>query len=62
MFAQPAAMIRPVLANGGLGVVVMVDGQPFSVMGFTIIAGKVVAIDVLADPQRLGQVDFSNLD
>ena len=36
--------------NGAAGVVVFVGGRPFSVMGFTVTAGKIVAIDILADP------------
>jgi RNA polymerase sigma factor (sigma-70 family) len=60
-FAQPAALVRPALVNGAAGVVVVVDGRPFSVMGFTVTGGKIVAIDVLADPERLRQLDLSVL-
>jgi RNA polymerase sigma factor (sigma-70 family) len=60
-FAQPAALVRPVLVNGAAGVVVVVDGRPFSVMGFTVTDGKIVAIDALADPERLDQLDLSVL-
>jgi hypothetical protein len=31
-------------------------------MGFTVTGGKIVAIDVLADPERLRQLDLSVLD
>jgi hypothetical protein len=31
-------------------------------VGFTVVAGKIVKIDILADPDRLRQVDFSALD
>jgi RNA polymerase sigma-70 factor (ECF subfamily) len=61
-FAQPAALVRPVLVNGAAGVVVSAGGRPVSVMGFTVTYGKIVAIDVLADPDRLGQLDLSVLD
>jgi RNA polymerase sigma factor (sigma-70 family) len=60
-FAQPAALVRPVLVNGAAGVVVVVDGRPFSVMGFIVTDGKIVAIDALADPERLDQLDLSVL-
>jgi RNA polymerase sigma-70 factor (ECF subfamily) len=30
-------------------------------MGFTIVGGKVVAIDLLADPERLAQLDLTVL-
>ena len=36
--------------------------QPFSVMGFTITGGKIVEIDILADPERLRQLDLAVLD
>jgi RNA polymerase sigma-70 factor (ECF subfamily) len=61
-FAQPAASVRPVLVNGAAGVVVVADGQPFSVMGFTVTNGKIIAINVLADPTRLRQLDLAALD
>jgi RNA polymerase sigma-70 factor (ECF subfamily) len=60
-FAQPAAMVRPALVNGAAGVVVVRDGRPLSVMGFTVTDGKIVAIDALADPERLNQLDLSVL-
>ena len=50
------------LVNGAAGVVVLEDGRPFSIMGFTVAGGKVVAIDALADPDRLDQIDLSFLD
>jgi len=60
-FAQPAAGLRPVLVNGAAGVVVMVDGRPFSVMGFTVVRDRIVAIDVLVDPDRVEAIDLSAL-
>ncbi len=57
-FSLPGATLRPVLVNGAAGVVVMVDSQPFSVMGFTVTDGKVSAIDVLADPERIRSLDL----
>ena len=35
------------------------DGSPFSVVAVTVKAGRIVAIDILADPDRLGQLDLS---
>ena len=31
-------------------------------MGFTVVAGRIVAIDVVADPERVGRLDLSFLD
>jgi RNA polymerase sigma-70 factor, ECF subfamily len=59
-FSLPGATLRPVLVNGAAGVVVVVDGQPFSVMGFTVTDGKVAAIDVLSDPERIRRLDLED--
>jgi RNA polymerase sigma factor (sigma-70 family) len=50
------------LVNGAAGVVVAPRGRPFAVMGFTVRRGKIVEIDVLADPARLRQLDLAVLD
>src|SRR5215469_16586052 len=47
------AELHPALVNGAAGVVVTVRGRPVTVMGFTITEGKIVAIDSLADPDRV---------
>ncbi|MBC6457399.1 RNA polymerase sigma factor SigJ [Actinomadura sp. HBU206391] len=56
-FARLSPFVRPALVNGAAGVVVAPRGRPVSVMGFTVSDGKVVAIDVLADPDRLQRLD-----
>jgi len=57
-FANLAPFIRPVLVNGVAGVLVAPQGKPFSVMAFTVVGGKVVAIDALADPVRLENLEL----
>jgi RNA polymerase sigma-70 factor (ECF subfamily) len=43
-----------VLVNGSVGIVSRrPDGRPFSVLAITIAAGKIVEIDILADPERI---------
>lgn len=37
-------------------------GQPRVAFAFTIARGKIVSIDILADPERLGQLDLELLD
>jgi RNA polymerase sigma-70 factor (ECF subfamily) len=59
MFSQPAALLRPVSVNGTVGVLVIARNQPFAIMAFTVKDGKVAAINVLADPQRIAQLDLS---
>src|SRR5439155_22111334 len=61
-FAQLSPFVRPALVNGAAGVVVAPHGRPFVVMGFTVTGGKIVAIDALADPARLRQLDLAVLD
>jgi hypothetical protein len=37
------------------------DGKPASVMAFTVSGGRIVAIDVPADPERPARLDLSAL-
>ncbi len=60
--ALPFAILRPALINGAAGVVVMVRGQPFALMAFTVAHGKIVEIDAVMDPDRLSRLDLAVLD
>ena len=57
-FSRFAPFARPALVNGAAGLVTVRDGRPLSVMGFTIVRGKIAEIDVLADPERLQRLDL----
>ena len=61
-FSRLAPFARPVLVNGAAGIVAVREGQPLSVMGFTVVRAKIVEIDVLADPERMRRLDLSVLD
>src|SRR5262245_16771510 len=61
-FARLSPFVQPALVNGAAGVVVARGGRPVSVMGFTVRHGKIVEIDILADPERLRQLDLTVLD
>ncbi|WP_310718076.1 RNA polymerase sigma factor SigJ [Streptomyces lydicus] len=61
-FSRFALAGRPALVNGGPGLVTTQDGRPFSVMGFTVAHGRIVEINILADPARLRRVDLTILD
>jgi RNA polymerase sigma-70 factor (ECF subfamily) len=61
-FAQLAAFARPALVNGVVGFVVAPRGRPVAVAGFTVAGGKIVEIDLLADPARLHELDLTVLD
>jgi RNA polymerase sigma factor (sigma-70 family) len=56
-FGQFSPFARPALINGVAGVVVVAGGRTLSVMAFTVAGGRIVEIDVLADPARLTQFD-----
>ncbi|MGW1889642.1 sigma-70 family RNA polymerase sigma factor [Streptomyces sp. NPDC002004] len=57
-----AGTARAALVNGAVGVVSYRDGEPFSVLGFTVVEGRIVAIDILADPERVARLDLTVLD
>jgi RNA polymerase sigma-70 factor (ECF subfamily) len=58
-FRQLAASSTRVLVNGVPGGVTWsADGSPFSVLAMTVRGGRIVAIDVLADPDRLRHLDL----
>ena len=48
-----------VFVNGSIGILTRrADGRPFSILGFTIAGGKIVEMDILADPERLSRLDL----
>ena len=62
-FSQVARFSRLALVNGTPGLVTTTPrGEPYSVMGFTIAHGRIVQIDILADPERLAKLDLLVLD
>ena len=60
-FAALAASARPAQVNGAAGFVVVRDGRTFAVAGFTVSGGRIVEIDLLADPDRLREIDLTIL-
>ncbi len=61
-FSGRARFAQPALVDGAVGAVWAPGGRPRVVFGFTITRGKIVAIDILADPERLHQLDLAVLD
>jgi DNA-directed RNA polymerase specialized sigma24 family protein len=57
----PVYAALPALVNGTAGLLSTADGQPVSVMSFTIAAGRIVGIDIIADPARLARLDLTML-
>jgi RNA polymerase sigma-70 factor (ECF subfamily) len=62
-FSRSGLSSQLVFVNGQLGFVSRrSDGRVFSVLGFTIADDRIVQMDILADPERLGRLDLSALD
>jgi RNA polymerase sigma-70 factor (ECF subfamily) len=59
-FRRFAETSTRILVNGVPGGVAWApDGTPFAVLALTVRGGRIVAIDVLADPDRLGELDLT---
>ncbi|MFE9450906.1 RNA polymerase sigma factor SigJ [Streptomyces sp. NPDC006739] len=52
-FRRFAGSARLVLVNGALGVLTVPDGRAMAVMGVTVADGRITALYILADPDRL---------
>ncbi len=62
-FSRLAESAHIALVNGLPGIVSRLPGgQPLAVMGFTISGGKILEIDILADPVRLARLDLTSLE
>jgi RNA polymerase sigma-70 factor (ECF subfamily) len=55
-YAGPDREVRPATVNGAAGAVILVGGRAAAVMGFVVRDGRVAAIDVLADPERIAKL------
>jgi RNA polymerase sigma factor (sigma-70 family) len=56
-----ARAAQPALVNGAVGVIVAPRGRLMMVLDFTIRDGKIVAIDAIADPERVQELDLAML-
>ncbi|MBA2396775.1 MAG: sigma-70 family RNA polymerase sigma factor [Ktedonobacteraceae bacterium] len=61
-FSGRAQGARPALVNGTVGIVVAGHRRLFLALNLTITRGKIVEINVVADPERLRQLDVAILD
>jgi RNA polymerase sigma factor (sigma-70 family) len=61
-FLGRARLAQPALVDGAAGAVWAPGGRPRVVFGFTITDGRIVAIDLVADPERIRQLDLAVLD
>jgi RNA polymerase sigma factor (sigma-70 family) len=61
-YSQRGLVIKPALINGAAGLVATLNGEPFSVGGFTVRHGRIVEMDWLVDAARLRGLDLTILD
>ena len=52
----------PVIVNGQAGAVFAPDGRPAGVIGFTVVGGRIAAIDLIADPVKLSRLTWKSSD
>ncbi|MET7619059.1 sigma-70 family RNA polymerase sigma factor [Streptomyces sp. NPDC005408] len=61
-FSGRAQLAQTALVNGAVGAVWAPRGRPLVVFGFTITDGRITAIDLVAEPERLRQLDLAFLN
>lgn len=52
-----AAFAQPIVVNGNAGVIVRTPGQAPVVVAFTVTGRLIAAIDLIADPAKLKELD-----
>ncbi len=62
IFSRRARFAQLALVNGAVGVIVAPRGRLIMVLAFKFTGQKIVEVDVIADPARLGQIDLAVLD
>jgi RNA polymerase sigma-70 factor, ECF subfamily len=61
-YSRLGLVMQPALVNGAVGGVSRRNGEAFAVGAFIVRGGRIVAIDILADPERLRALDLTILD
>src|SRR5262245_52425880 len=56
--ARLAPHARPAIVNGNAGLIVVPATQPVAVVGFTIEGGRIVEIDLIANPEKLKSLEL----
>jgi RNA polymerase sigma factor (sigma-70 family) len=62
LWARVDLTMRRALVNGAAGMVTIRNGQPYAVTAITIRDGRIAEFDILADPERLAQLDLTILE
>ena len=58
-FSAPDVRRELALVNGSPGIVTYSAGRPIAVLGFTVVAGQIVEMDILADERRLARLGLA---
>jgi RNA polymerase sigma-70 factor (ECF subfamily) len=61
-FSRYARSAQLALVNSTVGIVVAPHGRPTTVLAFTVRYGRIVEIDIVADPTRLDRLGLAALD
>jgi len=61
-FSGRAQAARPALIDGAMGAAWAPGGQPRAAFGFTVTRGKIVEIEIVADPETLSRLDVKLLE
>jgi RNA polymerase sigma-70 factor (ECF subfamily) len=61
-FARAARFAEPALVDGAVGIVLAPGGRLHRVLSFTIERGKIVEVEIIANPERLKQLELAVLD
>jgi hypothetical protein len=59
--ADQIPLSQPMLVDGAVGLVWAWRGRLSRVLSFTITGGKIVQVDVIADPARLRELELAAL-
>lgn len=61
-FSHMAGGVQPALINGAVGLILAPGGRLARALSFTIVNGKIVEVDIIADPERLKQLELGVLE
>jgi len=61
-FSRFAQFVQPALVNGSVGLVFAPGGKLARALTFTIASGRIVRAEIIADSDRLQQLDLAVLD
>ncbi len=61
-FSRHARFVQPALVDGSVGLILAPRGRLTRALRLTIARGVIVKVDVIADPERLRQLNLGVLD